>query len=186
MYGQNRVIHYQAFNHVNLKDAKHINITNLFLHSTKMPCPKKIKNLKLIKIMKELKNPEDAIEEINKMEELETEIIIGSTKKKLSAIEKEKINRINVLEEGLKIETVKRRTKEKLASFKMKNEEIARRKITELETEIKSEIIIKAGEQKTEILREVIEKKSRELNTKRKLKKKEMKKLIVKEINQEV
>ena len=39
--------------------------------------------------MKELKNLEDAIEEINKIEELETEIITESTKRKLSAIEKQ-------------------------------------------------------------------------------------------------
>ena len=38
--------------------------------------------------------------------------------------------------------------------------------------EIKAEIIIKTEESKIEILREVIEKKSREFNTKRKLKKK--------------
>ena len=60
-------------------------------HSIKISCPKKIKNLRLRKIMRELKNLEDAIEEINKIEELETEIIIESTKRKLSAIEKKKI-----------------------------------------------------------------------------------------------
>ena len=43
--------------------------------------------------MKELKSLVDAIEEINKIKELETEIIIESTKKKLSAIEKENIDR---------------------------------------------------------------------------------------------
>ena len=47
-----------------------------------MSNPKKIKNLILIKIMKELKNLEDAIEEINKIEELETKIIVQFTKKK--------------------------------------------------------------------------------------------------------
>ena len=42
--------------------------------------------------MGELKNLEDAIEGINKLKELEIEIIIKSTKRKLSPIEKEKIN----------------------------------------------------------------------------------------------
>ena len=51
--------------------------------------------------MKELKNLEDAMEEINKIEELETVIIIESTKRKISAVEKEKINRINELAEDL-------------------------------------------------------------------------------------
>ena len=40
--------------------------------------------------MKELNNLEDAIEEINKIEELETEIIIESAKRNLSAIGKGK------------------------------------------------------------------------------------------------
>ena len=75
--------------------------------------------------------------------------------------------------------------KEKPVRFKMKNKEIPRRKIIELEIEMKAEIIIKTGESKTEILREVIEKEFRELNTNRKLKK-DMKKLIIEEINQEV
>ena len=66
-----------------------------------MSNPKRIKNLILIKIMKELKNLEDAIEEINKIEELESEIIIEFSKRKLSAIEKEKINGINDLETNL-------------------------------------------------------------------------------------
>ena len=52
-----------------------------------------IKNFRLIQIMKELKSLVDAIEGINKIKELETEIIIESTKKKLSAIEKENIDR---------------------------------------------------------------------------------------------
>ena len=60
-----------------------------------MTSPKKIKNPRIIKITRELKNVEGAIEEINKIEELETEMIIESTKRKLSAIEKEKIIRIN-------------------------------------------------------------------------------------------
>ena len=71
---------------------------------------------------------EDAIEETNKIKELETEIIIESTKKKISAIEKEKINRINELEEDLRIETVKRKMKVKTVNFKIKNKEIARKK----------------------------------------------------------
>ena len=42
-----------------------------------MSSPKKIKNLKLTKIMRELKKSlEDAIEEINKIEELETENLV--------------------------------------------------------------------------------------------------------------
>ena len=52
-----------------------------------------IKNFRLIQIMKELKSIVDAIEGINKIKELETEIIIESTKKKPSAIEKENIDR---------------------------------------------------------------------------------------------
>ena len=60
-----------------------------------------------------------------------------STKRKLNAIEKEKINKINELEEDLRKETVKKRVKGKPVSFKMKNKEIARRKIIELEVEIK-------------------------------------------------
>ena len=40
--------------------------------------------------MRELKNIDDAIEEISRIEELETEIIIEFIKRKLSAIEKEK------------------------------------------------------------------------------------------------
>ena len=55
--------------------------------------------------------------------------------------------------------------KEKPVSFKIKNKEIARRKIMEIELkeieieseiEIKAEIIIKTGESKIEILREAI------------------------------
>ena len=49
--------------------------------------------------------------------------------------------------------------KEKPMSFKMKNKEIARRKIIEIETETKAKIIIKTNESKLEILREIIEKK---------------------------
>ena len=48
-----------------------------------MSSPKEIKNPRLIKIIRELKNREDAIEEINKIQELNTEIIIEPTKRKL-------------------------------------------------------------------------------------------------------
>ena len=122
--------------------------------------------------MRELKSLENAIEEISRIEELETEIIVQATKRKLSAIEKEKINRINELEEDLRIETVKRKMKEKPVSFKMKNKEVARREIIELETETKAKIIIiiKTRESKLEILREIIGKKSRVLSTQRNIK----------------
>ena len=83
-----------------------------------MTSPKKIKNPRIIKITRELKNVEGAIEEINKIEKLETEMIIESTKRKLSAIEKEKIIRINELEENLRIKTVKKRMKERPMSLK--------------------------------------------------------------------
>ena len=43
-------------------------------------------------------------------------------------MEKERINKINKLEEDLRIETVKRRMKKKTVSFKMKNKEIVRTK----------------------------------------------------------
>ena len=79
---------------------------------------KKIKHPRIIKITIELKNLEDAIEEINKIEELETEMIIESTKRKLSAIEKEKLIRINELEENLRIKTVKKTMKERAMSLK--------------------------------------------------------------------
>ena len=99
-----------------------------------MSSPKEIKNCRLTKMMRELKNLEYAIIRIK---ELETEIILESTKRKLSAIEKEKLNRINELEEDFRIETVKRIMNEKPVSPKMKNKGIARRKIIELETETK-------------------------------------------------
>ena len=83
-----------------------------------MTSPKTIKNPRIIKITRELKNVEGAIEEINKIEELETEMIIESTKRKLSAIEKEKIIRINELEENLRIKTIKKRMKERPMSLK--------------------------------------------------------------------
>ena len=85
-----------------------------------MSSPKKIKKPRLIKIMRELKNVEDALEETNKIVELETEIIIESTKRKSSATETEQITKINKLEKYLKIETVKRRMKEKPMSIKTK------------------------------------------------------------------
>ena len=85
-----------------------------------MSSPKKIKKPRLIKIMRELKNVEDALEETNKIVELETEIIIESTKRKSSATETEQITKINKLEKYLKIETIKRRMKEKIMSFKTK------------------------------------------------------------------
>ena len=85
-----------------------------------MSSPKKIKKPRLIKIMRELKNVEDALEETNKIVELETEIIIESTKRKSSATETEQITKINKIEKYLKIETVKRRMKEKPMSFKTK------------------------------------------------------------------
>ena len=46
--------------------------------------------------------------------------------------------------------------KEKLASFKMKNKEIARRKIIGSEIKIKAEIIVKTTDSKLEILRDLI------------------------------
>ena len=78
--------------------------------------------------MKELENLEDTIEEINKIEESETKIITESTKRKLNAIEKEKIIKMNELEEDLRIETIYRRTKIKSMSFKTKNKKIAKKK----------------------------------------------------------
>ena len=55
-----------------------------------MSSPKEIKNPRLRNTMREVKSLEDAIEKIDKIEELETKIIIESTERKLSAIEKEK------------------------------------------------------------------------------------------------
>ena len=71
--------------------------------------------------------------------------MIESTKRKLSAIENKKIIKKIELEEDLRIEAVKGRMKKKPVSSKMRNREIARKKIIELETEIKTEIIIKTG-----------------------------------------
>ena len=93
----------------------------------KISSPKEIKNPGLRKMIRELKSLEDAIEKINKIEELETEILIEFTKRKLSAIEKEQIIKIDELEEDLRTETVMRRVKEKPVSFKTKNKEIARK-----------------------------------------------------------
>ena len=89
--------------------------------------PKEIKNPRIIKTIKELENLEDTIEEITKIEESET--VIESTKRKLNAIEKEKIIQMNELEEDLRTETIYRRTKMKRMSFKTKNKKIARKKI---------------------------------------------------------
>ena len=68
-----------------LEDIKHIH-NMIFLHSIKMSYSKKIKNARLIKIMRQLRSLEDAIEEISRIEELKKEMIIESTKRKLSAI----------------------------------------------------------------------------------------------------
>ena len=78
-----------GFLYASLQDIKHNHNIIFFSHSIKISSPKKIKSLRLIKIMKELKNLEDAIEEMNKTEELETELMIESTKGKHSATEKE-------------------------------------------------------------------------------------------------
>ena len=51
-----------------------------------MSYSKKIKNARLIKIMRQLKSLEDAIEEISRIEELKKEMITESTKRNLSAI----------------------------------------------------------------------------------------------------
>ena len=72
----------------------------------------------------------------------------------------------------------------------MKNKGIARRKIIELEIEIKVETIIKTGKTKIEILRKVIKKVQRteyreKNNNNNNNNNKEMKKLIIEEINQE-
>ena len=46
---------------------------------------------------------EDELEEINKIEESETEIMVNLKKRKLNAIAKEKIIKANELEEDLRI-----------------------------------------------------------------------------------
>ena len=86
-----------------------------------MSCAKKIENPRLRRILIELKNQEDVIDLLNKIEELETQIIIETTKRKLSAIENKNVTEINELGEDLRIEAVKRRMKEKHESFKLKN-----------------------------------------------------------------
>ena len=53
-----------------------------------MSSSKNIKSPRIIKITRDLKNVADEIEKINKIEELETKIIIESAKRKLSAKEK--------------------------------------------------------------------------------------------------
>ena len=86
-----------------------------------MSCAKKIKNPRLRRILIELKNQEDVIDLLNKIEELETQIIIEPTRRKLRAIGNENVTEINELGEDLRIERVKRRMKEKHESFKLKN-----------------------------------------------------------------
>ena len=103
-----------------------------------MSRPKNNKSLRIIKTMRELRNLEDAIEEINQLEESETEIVIESRKKKYSVIQKQKIIKINELKEDFGILTVKRRMKEKPESFKMKNKEIARSRSNRIRERIKS------------------------------------------------
>ena len=51
-----------------------------------MSSPKKIKNFRLIELMRELKHLEDAIEEINKIDELGADLTVQSTERKISAI----------------------------------------------------------------------------------------------------
>ena len=68
--------------------------------------------------MRELKNLEDTIEKLNKTEALKTKTIVESTKSERNAKEKEKIIKINELEEDLRVEIVKRRMKEKAVSFR--------------------------------------------------------------------
>ena len=123
-----------------MKPIKNIKQIYFFsLHSIKISSPKNIKNYikkKKKKKMRELKN-------LNVM-----------LKKK-----KKKVIKINELEEDLRVEIVKRRMKEKAVSFKMKNIEVAGKKL-ELEEGIKAETIIKTEGSKLKILREVIEKQS--------------------------
>ena len=66
--------------------------------------------------------------------------------------------------------------REKPVSFKMKRKEIPRKNITELEKEVKAEIITKQKNQNWKYLKKIVGKKSRELNTERKIKKREIKK----------
>ena len=80
-------------------------------------------------------------------------VMLKKKKKKVIKI------KINDLEEDLRVEIVKRRMKEKAVSFKMKNIEVAGKKL-ELEEGIKAETMIKTEGSKLKILREVIEKQS--------------------------
>ena len=59
-----------------------LKIVIFLLQSLEMSSPKKIKSPRLIKIIRELKNLDHAIEKVNKIIELETRIIIESTKRK--------------------------------------------------------------------------------------------------------
>ena len=88
--------------------------------------------------MRELKNLEYAIEKINKIKELETKLIIESTKRKRNAIEKEITIRINEIEEYINVETKKEKNRGVNRDFKRKNKKIARRKIIEFEIKIKN------------------------------------------------
>ena len=122
-----------------------------------MSRPKNNKSVRIIKTMRQLRNLENTIEEINQLEESETEIAIKSTKRKYSVIQKQKRIKINELKEDFRILTVKRRMKGKPESFKMKN----KKKVIALEKEIKTEIINNAEKSKLEILREILKKDSR-------------------------
>ena len=122
-----------------------------------MSRPKNNKSVRIIKTMRQLRNLENTIEEINQLEESETEIAIKSTKRKYSVIQKQKRIKINELQEDFRILTVKRRMKGKPESFKMKN----KKKVIALEKEIKTEIINNAEKSKLEILREILKKNSR-------------------------
>ena len=109
--------------------------------------------------MRELRNLEDAIEEINQLEESETEIVIESRKRKYSVIQKQKIIKINELKEDFGILTVKRRMKEKPESFKMKNKEIARSKSNRIRERIKSRNNKQCRKTKTRNIKRNIKKK---------------------------
>ena len=75
-------MYYQAVIFDTQEDMKHIyNTKTFFFTQFKTSSPKEIKNCRLIKNNEQAKNLQDAIEEINKIEELETEIIIEFTKK---------------------------------------------------------------------------------------------------------
>ena len=76
-----------------------------------MSTPKEIENPRIIIIERELKNLENAIEEINEI-------------RKLSDMEKEEITKVNELEKDLRIKPVMRKMKEKPVLFKTKNKKI--------------------------------------------------------------